>query len=698
MTLWNGVLLAVALSLVSLVSGLSAARAEEVWLDSLDLSRAQQGFGKPQANKSVDGNPIVIAGQKFEHGFGTHSVGILCIDLKGGSTRFQASVGIDDEVAGRPGTVEFEVIGDGKSLFKSGVVKVGETPRPVDVDLTGVKTLMLLVGDAGDGYEFDHAVWADARFTVTGDKPVTTAPTINKEPVLLASGAPPEPRINGTRLVGEVTGKPLLYSIAATGDRPVTFSATDLPDGLKLDSKTGVITGVVTKPGTYVASLHARNDRGATEAKLTIVVGDKVALTPPLGWNSYDAFNDGVTESEFRANADYLAKVLQPHGWDTVVIDYRWYDPGAGPGENGNRRPGPLAMDAFGRLQPAPNRFPSAAEGKGFKVLADSAHALGLKFGIHIMRGIPRQAVIRNLPIEGSDFKCADAGNPKNTCGWNNDMYGVDASKTAGQAWYDSIFRQYAEWGLDFVKVDDLSSPYATLEIEAIRKAIDKCGRAIVFSTSPGETPIQQADHIKSHANMWRMSGDFWDEWRSLNHSFDLAFRWMGVGGQGHWPDEDMITVGHLSVNGRCVGPDRRTNFTQAEQQTMLTLWSILPSPMMLGADLPDNDPWTEALLTNDEVIAVSQDSLVAAATRVSQKDGLEVWSRPLQDGSLAVALFNRGFVDRPAVVRWQDLKLAGKQSVRDLWQQKVLGSFEGQFSALVRPHGTLFLRVSAPK
>jgi alpha-galactosidase len=367
----------------------------------------------------------------------------------------------------------------------------------------------------------------------------------------------------------------------------------------------------------------------------------KFAPTPPMGWNSYDSFGDSVTEAEVLANARAMKDHLLPHGWTYVVVDYRWYDPGARDNNPNGRKGAALAADAFGRLLPAPNRFPSATGGQGFKPLADHLHGMGLKFGIHIMRGIPRQSVKANTPIAGSNFKAAEAADTKNTCSWCADMFGVDAGRPAGQSWYDSILRQYADWGVDFIKVDDLSMPYAGAEVEAIRRAIDRCGRAIVFSTSPGETPVSEAAHVRTHANLWRISGDFWDHWQQLDHTFDLLAAWQGHAGPGHWPDADMIPLGR--IGRRSVDGYRATRFSRDEQITLMSLWAIAPSPLMLGMELTENDEWTSALLTNDEVLAVNQDPLGKQGVWVSRTRGIEVWGKELSNGAKAVALFNRG-------------------------------------------------------
>ena len=414
------------------------------------------------------------------------------------------------------------------------------------------------------------------------------------------------------------------------------------------------------------------------------------ALTPPMGWNSYDAFGDSVTEGEFLANANYMHDHLLSHGWQYAVVDYRWYDPGAHDNNPNGRRGAALTMDDFGRLLPSPNRFPSAADGKGFKPLADQVHALGLKFGIHVMRGIPRQAFYSNTPIDGGDFHAADAANTKSLCVWCPDMFGVDATKPAGKAWYDSIFRLYASWGVDLVKVDDLSRPYSMAEIEAIRSAIDKTGRNIVFSTSPGATPIAQADHIKMNANMWRISDDFWDQWKYINLAFNLLTRWQGQAGPGHWPDADMIPFGHIGI--RSVGKSRTTRFTHDEQITLMSLWCLAPSPLMLGMNLPDNDDWTLSLLTNDEVLAVDQDKLGSPAIKISMDKSTEIWAKQLSTGGLAIGMFNRGQQDGTVTLKWEDAKLTGPQKVRDLWQHKDLGTFDHELTLPVPSHGAQML------
>ncbi len=356
------------------------------------------------------------------------------------------------------------------------------------------------------------------------------------------------------------------------------------------------------------------------------------AKTPPMGWNSWDCFGAAVNEEQTRACADYMAKNLKPFGWEYVIVDIQWYEPQAGGWDY--RKDALVELDKSGRLMPAANRFPSAANGKGFKPLADYVHSLGLKFGLHIMRGIPKQAVRENLPILGTNLRAQDIADTSSLCPWNGDMCGVDTTKPGAQEYYDSIYKQMAQWKVDFIKVDDLSAPYHKGEIEAIRKAIDKCGRKIVFSTSPGETPLADGTHIEKNANMWRMSNDFWDAWPQLKDQFARCHNWTPFRGEGHWPDADMLPLGAIRQ------PNGWTNFTKDEQVTHMTLWCIARSPLFFGGYLPKNDKFTLSLITNPEVLAVNQKS--QNSRQISRADDLIVWVADVpKSKDKYVALFN---------------------------------------------------------
>jgi len=420
-----------------------------------------------------------------------------------------------------------------------------------------------------------------------------------------------------------------------------------------------------------------------------------------MGWNSYDAFGDTVTEEEVLTNAKYLKEKLLAHGWSYIVIDFRWYDPEP-PGNdhllNQLRSGATLPADAVGRLLPAENRFPSSADGKGFQPLADRLHQMGLKFGVHYMRGIPQQAVRARTPLADSEFTAADAGDPSRPGEWCPDMFGV-RSNAAGQAWYDSLFKQFAGWGVDLVKVDDICPNYRTGESEMIRRAIDKCGRAIVYSISAGPPAPRDAAHVLTHVNMWRISSDFWDRWGSLNQQFDLMYPWHDFTGPGHFPDADMIPFGHIAIRSKAGGTDRVSRLTHDEQVMLMSFWCLAPSPLMLGGNLPDNTPWDLDLISNDEVLGLDQDPLVKPATRVSQQGArnarTEVWVRELKDGSRAVGLFNRSVNSTNVILNWDAAALSGKWTVRDLWQHKDLGVFEAKLISQVPAHGAVLLKLS---
>lgn len=373
---------------------------------------------------------------------------------------------------------------------------------------------------------------------------------------------------------------------------------------------------------------------GAVQATEEIPTFRTWAPTPPMGWNSWDNFATTVTEAQTKAQADFMAAKLKAHGWQYIVVDIQWYEPGAK--SHAYRADAVLTMDGFGRLTPALNRFPSAAEGTGFKPLADHVHGLGLKFGLHLMRGIPRQAVAKNLPVKGTAFHAQDIANRASTCPWNPDMFGVDMTKPGAQAYYDSVFELLASWGVDFVKVDDIARPYHEHEpeIEAIRRAIDRTGRPIVLSLSPGETPLDAATHVQQHANLWRISDDFWDRWLALREQFARLEKWSPHRRTGAWPDADMLPLGVLVLGART------TRFTPDEQRTMMTLWSIARSPLMHGGDLTKTDDFTLSLLTNDEVIAVDQHS--TNNRPLFNRDGLIAWTADVPHSpDKYVAVFN---------------------------------------------------------
>ncbi len=422
---------------------------------------------------------------------------------------------------------------------------------------------------------------------------------------------------------------------------------------------------------------------------------EPLAPTPPMGWNSWDSFGTTVTEDEVKANADSMARQLSAHGWQYIVVDIQWSEPH--PQTHGYRPNADLTMDQYGRLVPAPGRFPSSANGQGFKELAGYVHRKGLRFGIHIMRGIPRRAVDANLPIDGSKYRAADVGDKQSLCRWNTDMYGVDTSRPGGQDYYDSIARLYASWGVDFIKADDMfgyPGGAHTTEIDALHRAILKTGRPIVLSLSPGTRDVTKAAFLAAHAQMWRISGDLWDRWADVKRQFAQFRMWNPYVKVGHWPDGDMLPLGHVGIRAER-GDPRMSLLTHDEQRTLITLWSIARSPMMFGGNLPDNDAFTLSLITNDDVLAVDQHA--TASHELFARGDQVAWVAEIA-GSPAryLAVFNTGDSgDGQVQVNWSDLGLAKTCLLRDLWAGKDEGPVESGRAFRLAPHAAAFYKLT---
>jgi alpha-galactosidase len=627
---------------------------ETVSLSSLDLSasKVQQSWGQPQTDKSVDGHPLTIGGKKFEHGLGTHAVSTLYIDLKGDAQRFTAQVGIDDEVNKSPvSSVVFRVLGDGRELWKSDVMKAGHAPKKVDVNLKGVKILLLMVSNVETGIAFDHADWADAKIEYTGNPPETiTSPP--EEPVILTPPTPLTPCINGPRVFGVRPGSPFLYAVSATGRRPLAFTAENLPEGLQCDSKTGRITGSIQNRGEYIVILKAKNDMGRDQRELKIVCGDTIALTPPMGWSSWNCFARTVDDAKVRAAADALAQSgLINHGWTYVNIDEGWdIKPGSSdPLLQGEPR------DEKGMIN-ANKKFPD------MKALCDYIHAKALKTGIYA----PRGPYASDDPQETSRLQVKD-------------------------------IQRFADWGFDYYKfywgtytrVNRQKGLPGLIEIyQVLLSALNNARRDMVFSVCAPTMFREMGNEIGG--NCWLATQDITDSWPSMS---GIGFSQTGHEQSvkpGHWNNADMLVVGVVGW-GTLLHP---TRLSPNEQYTHISLWCLLSSPLLLGCDLTQLDAFTLNLLTNDEVLDVNQDPLGKQARRVTQTDNLEVWAKEMEDGSLAVGLFNRGEVESKVAANWSELQLNGKQIVRDLWRQKDLGEFENQFSATVPRHGVVLVRL----
>ncbi len=424
-----------------------------------------------------------------------------------------------------------------------------------------------------------------------------------------------------------------------------------------------------------------------------------MASTPPMGWNSWDGYGTTVTESDVKANAQWVAEHLKSSGWQYIVVDMEWFV--ANPTAEGNSKTSQYSLDDSGRYTPAVNRFPSAANGAGFKPLADYVHSLGLKFGIHILRGIPKEAVEKNLPIAETSFHASDAADASDTCPWNYDNYGIDIAKPGAQAYYDSLARLYAGWEVDLIKVDCISSrPYKGDEIQMLSSALAKTGRPIVLSLSPGPAPLEKTDEMRKYAQMWRISNDIWDLWHStveypqgLGDQFSNVAKWAGRAIPGHWPDADMLPLGFLGPAPGW-GKPRYTRLSHGEQRTLVTLWCIFPSPLMVGGDLPKAEAWTTSLLTNPEVIAVDQQS--TGNHPVVSTDKTVIWTaESAKAGGHYLAIFNLEDASQSLQYSWKDLGLPeSKYEVRDLWEHKDLGPAKS-VKVTLAPHGSVLYGVS---
>ncbi len=427
------------------------------------------------------------------------------------------------------------------------------------------------------------------------------------------------------------------------------------------------------------------------------------AKTPPCGWNSWDCFGAGVNEAQLKANADYMAKNLKQYGWEYVVCDIQWYEPNADSNDYHNFTE--LNTDGYGRLMPAENRFPSAKGGKGFKPIADYVHSLGLKFGIHIMRGIPRQAVHQNLPIFGSERTARDVAHHFSVCSWNTDMYGMKNCNGA-QDYYNSIINMYAEWGVDFIKCDDIAvtefrkwdNPYtADYEIEMLRKAIDGCGRKIILSLSPGPALRDKADHLCKNANMWRMTGDFWDLWEHLYVMFDKCEEWQGVRKTGNYPDCDMLPIGRISKLCSYHGKQNRmSNFTKPEHYTLMSLWGIFGSPLFIGGNMPENDEFTLSLLINSNYMQMHRESTNPHCIVREEKNGKGyiIWASQGKNCKY-LAVFNTDTkIKKIKADLTQILMPNTSYDVYDIWQNQSIGTAKNSLTLEVDPHGARLIKL----
>jgi alpha-galactosidase len=646
---------------------LSPASADSIRLEQLPLDSISQDFSQPVVDKSIDNHTLTINGQTFEHGIGSHANMEWILDLDGNATRFTATVGIDDEVlkdaspTAKRHKLAIRVTGDHNVLYYYGNLKIGDPPRPIDVDLTGVHRL-ILQAETSSSIDYLHVDWADAQITYNGAVPKPVKIPVEAAEILTPK-PPPTPRINGAKIFGVRPSHPVLFTIAATGDRPITFSADNLPQGLSLDAQSGRITGnAPSAPGETIVHLKATNSRGADSRDLRIVVGDKIALTPPLGWNSWNCFAHAVSDEKVRAAADAMVNSgLINHGWTYINIDDCWEIPASEPAANRRASDGHILTN---------EKFPD------MKALADYIHSKGLRCGLYSSPG-------------------------PSTCG----------NFTASFGFEEADAHQYADWGFDYLKYDWCSyqsiadkiakqpNPPTALEILqhpylVMRNALLKQNRDILFSFCQyGKGNVWEWGE-SAGGNCWRTTGDIRDSWLSMTHNGFAEADRAKYSGPGHWNDPDMLVVGKVGW-----GPSlHATHLTPNEQYTHISLWCLVDSPLLIGCDMTQFDDFTLNLLTNDEVLAVNQDPLGQEANRISAFNDAEVWAKDLEDGTKAVGLFNRGELPQTVTVNWADLKLTGKQPVRDLWRQKDLGASEAYYSIEVPRHGVVLIKVGTPK
>jgi len=670
--------IALGLSLAALAPQLISA--ETVWLDDLNLAAATQGWGEPQKNKSVDGKPLAIGGQVFARGFGTHAESKLHINLDGGAQSFSASVGVDNDVNGNDAaSVEFIVVGDGKELWKSGVLRAGNAAKDCTVNLTGVKSLLLEVTDAGDGIDFDHADWANAKFETAAGKPETVAgePAMAAvAPFILTPAAPATPRINGASVFGVRPGSPFLFTIPATGDRPMAFSAKNLPRGLKLDIQTGHITGVLKKKGEFIVTLGAKNALGAAEKKVRIVCGDQMALTPPMGWNSWNCFAGAVSEEKVKSAAEAMVKSgLINHGWTYINVDDYWQN------HRDSKDPtlqGPF-RDTNGFIVPN-SRFPD------MKDMAEFIHDLGLKAGLYSSPGpwtcggcaaswLHEEQDAQTYAKWGFDYLKYD---------WCS--YGTIASGG------DPSAKDIPLWGKTATNDAGAVYPYAVMG-----KFLREQNRDIVFSLCQ----YGMADVWKwggsVNGNCWRTTGDITDSWHSMSKIGFNQDPAAPYAQPGNWNDPDMLIVGEVGW-----GKTHPTRLTPDEQYTHISLWCLLSAPLLIGCDMTKLDDFTLNLLENDEVLAIDQDELGKEATCVIKDGDLRIYEKELADGGRALGFFNLG--SEPAKLEFKDfatLSLTGVQHVRDLWRQKDLTNVDaanGILPLTIPAHGVVLYKLTAAK
>jgi len=661
-------------AILLIISGASAQNTSTVWLDDLPIQTFSEGIRPVIAKSSYGKGSIRLNGKPYSRGLGAITPCVLAFSLEGKAKYFSAEVGADD-LGNKDIPLKFFVVGDKKVLFESGELRVGDAPVRINVDLTGIKQLGLLVTDPVGGVtnKKTYASWANAKIEMIGQA-MPGYVRFENEKYILTPAPKLAPRINSAKLFGATPGNPFLYTIAATGKRPIHFSAENLPAGVLLNPETGIITGKITRRGIYLTTLKAVNTLGEDTKKLKIVIGDTIALTPPIGWNGWNSWEANIDREKVLASANAMVKSgLRDHGWCYINIDDSWQGKRGGP-ENA--------------LQPN-EKFPD------IKGMVDYIHTLGLKAGIYSTPYISSYG-----SYVGGSSEYPKGGETHDSIKLNKQPY-----MHVGKYRFDANdAMQMADWGFDFLKYDWRIDVEST---QRMSQALKKSGRDIVFSLS-NNAPFEKVNDWKLLSNMYRTGPDIKDSWTSLFLTTFSLDKWGHFSGPGHWADPDMMIVGKVAI-----GPVLHdTRLTPDEQYSHVTLFSLLPAPLLIGCPIEQADDFTLNLLTNDEVIEVNQDPLCKPAFLAAEVDGIEIRLKPMEDGSLAVGLFNvDGYGKTPAsyfnwgdepakqfVFEFSKVGLKGSWRIRDLWRQKELGVFSGSFKTEIRHHGVVMLRMFPDK
>jgi alpha-galactosidase len=664
----------IVLSVLLIIFGACKQKSHTVWLDDLPIQSFSEGIRPVITKAGYSKDSIRLNGKAYSRGLGAITPCVLAFSLEGNGKHFTAEIGADD-MGNKDIPLKFYVVCDRKVLFESREMGIGDPPVKVDVDLTGIQQLGLLVTDpvGGIGNKKTYVNWADAKIEMIGaEMPVCVT---NKDEKYILTPAPkPEPRINSAKRFGATPGNPFLYTIAATGNRPIRFSAENLPAGLMLNSETGIITGKIRQRGTYISMLKAENESGKSQLALKIVIGDTIALTPPMGWNGWNSWEAHIDRAKVIASTDAMVKTgLSNHGWSYINIDDSW---------QGNRE-GKLTA-----LQPN-EKFPE------FKAMVDYIHSLGLKAGLYSTPYISSYGT-----YVGGSSEFPNGGESHDSIKINKQPF-MHIGKYRFET---NDANQMAEWGFDFLKYDWRIDVVST---ERMSDALKKSGRDIVFSLS-NNAPFEKVEDWKRMSNMYRTGPDIKDSWGSLYLTTFTLDKWAPYTGPGHWADPDMMIIGKVSI-----GPVLHdTRLTPDEQYSHVSIFSLLAAPLLIGCPIDQLDAFTLNLLTNDEVIEINQDPLGKPARLISDENGVQIWLKPLEDGSYAVGLFNTADYGKTpqSYFRWGnespkqftfDFNKAGLKgiwNIRDLWRQKSQGEFNGSFQTEIRHHGVVMLRMFPKK